>query len=208
MRETPPTRSHNALASLIFLSRWLQAPLYLGLIVAQGVYVYHFLIELGHLLEKAPHIDEKDDHAHGAGTDRCGHDRQSAHHGHRWRLRNVRLPPAPRGPSGSTRMALPRQCRRAQGQARHGADRHLLHSSPENLHRNRNTGSDRANRSLASRRAPDLRRFRASPGLDGSDIVGHMPLGRADQRITRTSAEIGALTRKRLPFNEDNSVRL
>ena len=38
-----PTPYHNALASLIFLSRWLQAPLYLGLIVAQGVYVYHFL---------------------------------------------------------------------------------------------------------------------------------------------------------------------
>ena len=56
---TPPTRYHGALASQIFLSRWLQAPLYLGLIVAQGVYVYHFLIELGHLLEKAPHIDEK-----------------------------------------------------------------------------------------------------------------------------------------------------
>jgi uncharacterized protein (TIGR00645 family) len=59
MPPTPPTRYHSALASLIFLSRWLQAPLYLGLIVAQGAYVYHFLIELGHLLEKAPHIDEK-----------------------------------------------------------------------------------------------------------------------------------------------------
>ena len=59
MPQTAPTRYHSALASLIHLSRWLQAPLYLGLIVAQGVYVYHFLIELGHLLEKAPHIDEK-----------------------------------------------------------------------------------------------------------------------------------------------------
>src|SRR6478609_9338202 len=59
MPQTAPTRYHSALATLIFLSRWLQAPLYLGLIVAQGVYVYHFLIELGHLLEKAPHIDEK-----------------------------------------------------------------------------------------------------------------------------------------------------
>ncbi len=34
---------------LIFWSRWLQAPLYLGLIVAQGVYVYHFGVELTHL---------------------------------------------------------------------------------------------------------------------------------------------------------------
>ena len=34
----------------IFMSRWLQAPLYLGLIVAQGVYVYQFWQELVHLI--------------------------------------------------------------------------------------------------------------------------------------------------------------
>lgn len=34
---------------LIFSSRWLQLPLYLGLIVAQGVYVLLFLKELYHL---------------------------------------------------------------------------------------------------------------------------------------------------------------
>ena len=39
------------LPSLIFASRWLQLPLYLGLIAAQGVYVYHFLVELMHLIE-------------------------------------------------------------------------------------------------------------------------------------------------------------
>jgi len=38
---------------LIFASRWLQLPLYLGLIAAQCVYVYHFLVELLHLLEAA-----------------------------------------------------------------------------------------------------------------------------------------------------------
>jgi uncharacterized protein (TIGR00645 family) len=42
--------SQKTLGSLIFLSRWLQAPLYLGLIVAQGVYVYRFMLELWHLL--------------------------------------------------------------------------------------------------------------------------------------------------------------
>ena len=42
--------SQRTLGSLIFLSRWLQAPLYLGLIVAQGVYVYRFMLELWHLL--------------------------------------------------------------------------------------------------------------------------------------------------------------
>lgn len=41
------------LPRLIFASRWLQLPLYLGLIAAQGVYVFHFWIELVHLLEAA-----------------------------------------------------------------------------------------------------------------------------------------------------------
>jgi uncharacterized protein (TIGR00645 family) len=44
------SRSKRTLASLIFLSRWLQAPLYLGLIAAQTVYVYRFLLELFHLI--------------------------------------------------------------------------------------------------------------------------------------------------------------
>jgi uncharacterized protein (TIGR00645 family) len=38
---------------IIFLSRWLQLPLYLGLIVAQGVYVVHFMRELAHLVQAA-----------------------------------------------------------------------------------------------------------------------------------------------------------
>ncbi len=40
-----------ALPNLIFASRWLQLPLYLGLIVAQCVYVFHFWVELTHLIE-------------------------------------------------------------------------------------------------------------------------------------------------------------
>jgi uncharacterized protein (TIGR00645 family) len=39
------------LPAIIFSSRWLQLPLYLGLIAAQGVYVFHFLVELLHLVE-------------------------------------------------------------------------------------------------------------------------------------------------------------
>jgi uncharacterized protein (TIGR00645 family) len=41
------------LPKLIFASRWLQLPLYIGLIVAQMVYVYHFWVELVHLIEAA-----------------------------------------------------------------------------------------------------------------------------------------------------------
>ena len=41
------------LPSLIFATRWLQVPLYLGLILAQGVYVFQFWVELVHLIEAA-----------------------------------------------------------------------------------------------------------------------------------------------------------
>ena len=48
----------HALSQLIFLSRWLQAPLYVGLIVAQVVYVYRFMVELWHLILKTTTIQE------------------------------------------------------------------------------------------------------------------------------------------------------
>ena len=48
--KTSPLRP---LPKLIFASRWLQLPLYLGLIAAQAVYVLHFLVELAHLIEAA-----------------------------------------------------------------------------------------------------------------------------------------------------------
>jgi uncharacterized protein (TIGR00645 family) len=54
----PRARSLAVLGNFIFLSRWLQAPLYIGLIVAQGVYVYHFLKELWQLVQKTPELDE------------------------------------------------------------------------------------------------------------------------------------------------------
>ncbi len=47
------------LPSLIFGSRWLQLPLYLGLIVAQGVYVVLFLKELWHLISHATNFSEQ-----------------------------------------------------------------------------------------------------------------------------------------------------
>jgi uncharacterized protein (TIGR00645 family) len=47
------TRALRPLPSVIFFSRWLQLPLYLGLIVAQAVYVFHFWVELVHLIEAA-----------------------------------------------------------------------------------------------------------------------------------------------------------
>jgi uncharacterized protein (TIGR00645 family) len=45
---------------LIFASRWLQLPLYLGLIVAQVVYVFLFVEELFHLVEMLWNPDSLD----------------------------------------------------------------------------------------------------------------------------------------------------
>ena len=55
---TPPERL-GPLATLIFSSRWLQLPLYLGLIVAQGVYVVLFMKELKHLILEAWTLTEQ-----------------------------------------------------------------------------------------------------------------------------------------------------
>lgn len=48
-----PGLASRTLAAFIFASRWLQAPLYLGLIIAQAVYVVLFFVELWHLFENA-----------------------------------------------------------------------------------------------------------------------------------------------------------
>ena len=53
----PPPLSF--LPALIFSSRWLQLPLYLGLIVAQCVYVFLFLKELWHLIHGANTLGEQ-----------------------------------------------------------------------------------------------------------------------------------------------------
>jgi uncharacterized protein (TIGR00645 family) len=55
----PEGRALRPLPKLIFASRWLQLPLYLGLIVAQVVYVVLFLKELLHLVEKTFSITEQ-----------------------------------------------------------------------------------------------------------------------------------------------------
>ena len=56
MSHNPPDLVHRKLTplnNLIFASRWLQLPLYLGLILAQCVYVFHFWVELKDLIGAA-----------------------------------------------------------------------------------------------------------------------------------------------------------
>ena len=45
-----PSERLGFFAHIIFASRWLQLPIYLGLIVAQGIYAYKFLKSLWHLV--------------------------------------------------------------------------------------------------------------------------------------------------------------
>jgi uncharacterized protein (TIGR00645 family) len=55
-----PERAHlELLGAFIFGSRWLQVPLYIGLIIAQCVYVVLFLKELWHLVSHATTFGEQ-----------------------------------------------------------------------------------------------------------------------------------------------------
>jgi uncharacterized protein (TIGR00645 family) len=55
----PASGAERNLARLIFASRWLQAPLYVGLIVAQAVYVVLFIAELWHLVLSLTHAPDE-----------------------------------------------------------------------------------------------------------------------------------------------------
>ena len=57
-RSAPQAGVLRPVPALIFSSRWLQLPLYLGLIVAQCVYVFLFLKELVHLVMHAAEFTE------------------------------------------------------------------------------------------------------------------------------------------------------
>ncbi len=62
-KNTPsPTefKQSNIMTNILFGSRWLQLPLYLGLILAQAVYVYFFGVELIHLIQHTTTIKEAD----------------------------------------------------------------------------------------------------------------------------------------------------
>ena len=60
MPSPAPRPGPRPLPAVIFGSRWLQVPLYLGLIVAQGVYVVLFLKELWHLVSHATVFNEQE----------------------------------------------------------------------------------------------------------------------------------------------------
>jgi len=51
MKNSTQANPRNAIESMMFSARWLQLPMYLGLIVALGVYSYEFFLQLWELIE-------------------------------------------------------------------------------------------------------------------------------------------------------------
>ena len=51
MNKNIPAHPRNSIESLMFAARWLQLPLYIGLIIALGAYTYEFFIHLWEVIE-------------------------------------------------------------------------------------------------------------------------------------------------------------
>ena len=60
MSVVEPNPRLGPLPAVIFSTRWMQLPLYLGLIAAQGVYVILFVKELWHLIMGAMNLGEQE----------------------------------------------------------------------------------------------------------------------------------------------------
>lgn len=52
-----PRRRPNIISKMIFASRWLQLPIYLGLVVAQAIYAYKFMKSLWQLITEINELD-------------------------------------------------------------------------------------------------------------------------------------------------------
>ena len=58
--DTQQIKSHyepTAISKIIFASRWLQLPIYLGLIIVQGIYAYKFMKSLWELIVNLNEMD-------------------------------------------------------------------------------------------------------------------------------------------------------
>ena len=54
----PPNKVEQVFEFVVFASRWIQAPLYGGLIVAELLYAYKFLVELWQMAAEIRHLEE------------------------------------------------------------------------------------------------------------------------------------------------------
>ena len=56
-QQTKPHYEPTAISKIIFASRWLQLPIYLGLIIVQGIYAYKFMKSLWELIVNLNEMD-------------------------------------------------------------------------------------------------------------------------------------------------------
>ena len=56
-KTAPSRRTPDFVSQIIFASRWLQLPIYLGLIIVQGIYAYKFMKSLWELLKDLNELD-------------------------------------------------------------------------------------------------------------------------------------------------------
>ena len=132
----PPYGGLRPLPLLIFSSRWLQLPLYLGLIVAQGVYVILFLKELWHLFMQAFEITEQEIMLVVLGLIDVVMISNLLDHGDRRRLRDVRVAARTSrairtSPSGSA-TSMP-ACSRSSSRWRSSASRRSTCCAPSSM---------------------------------------------------------------------------
>jgi hypothetical protein len=182
MNGKSPPRLRKTFGSFIFLSRWLQAPLYLGLIVAQSVYVYRFLLELWHLLGFAllGHAPPKSVPSGVVDTETVvmlsvlglidvvmianllimvivgGYETFV-----------FCVAPEPARASGPTGVALPRERGDPEGKVGDGADRHFVNSSPQDIYQRGPVGEQ--DDALAGGYSCHVRGLGDCPRLDRSD---------------------------------------
>lgn len=57
-KHTPAAQIEHIFEVIVFSSRWIQAPLYGGLIVAELLYAYKFLVELWHMIAGIQKLEE------------------------------------------------------------------------------------------------------------------------------------------------------
>ena len=171
-------------ARLIFASRWLQLPLYLGLIVAQAIYVWLFWQELYYLVlaafGNAGALSHILDSVTVEGVERPAKLNETVIMlvvlglidvvmisnllimvivgGYETFVSRMNL----RGPSRPAGVAVARQRLGAQGQARHGDHRHLVDPPAEDLHQRRGLRrEDASSRRSASTSPSCSRRWRS-----------------------------------------------
>lgn len=173
MTNPPPySRPRNAIASIIFASRWLQLPIYLGLIVVQLIYAYKFMKGLWHLLTE---MDTLADSAIMLAVLNLIDVVMIANlllmviiGGYETFVSKLNTEDHPR----PARMAEPRQCLGVESQTLDGDYQHLLHPYAANLHQRGATAgkSDDVATAAASR----LPRLRAGNGADRPHPLQHL----------------------------------